>query len=237
MATTTAERVGYRTTVREMPSEERPRERLERYGAGTLTNAELLAILLRVGSTKENVIELANRLLREYGGLGGLLKADLEQLREAHGMGLAKATQVKAALELARRLNLLTPEARPQIKSPADVAQLLMLEMAYLAQEQLRVLCLDTKNYVVHQQVVYQGTVNSSVVRAAEVFKPAVVRTCPTIVVVHNHPSGDPTPSPEDVRTTEQLRRAGEALDIEVLDHIVIGQQRYVSMKERGLGF
>lgn len=125
--TTTAEQVGYRTTVREMPSEERPRERLERYGAGTLTNAELLAILLRVGSTRENVIELANRLLREYGGLGGLLKADLEQLREAHGMGLAKATQVKAALELARRLNLLTPEARPQIKSPADVAQLLML--------------------------------------------------------------------------------------------------------------
>lgn len=112
-----------------------------------------------------------------------------------------------------------------------------MIEMAYLAQEQLRVLCLDTKNYVVHQQAVYQGTVNSSVVRAAEVFKPAVVRTCPAIVVVHNHPSGDPTPSPEDVRTTEQLRRAGEALDIEVPDHIVVGQQRYVSMKERGLGF
>lgn len=234
---TTAERVGYRATVREMPSEERPRERLERYGAGTLTNAELLAILLRVGSVGENVIDLASRLLKEYGGLAGLLKADLEQLREAHGMGLAKATQVKAALELARRLNLLTPEARPQIKSPADVAQLLMIEMGYLAQEQLRVLCLDTKNYVVHQQVVYQGTVNSSVVRAAEVFKPAVVRTCPALVVVHNHPSGDPTPSPEDVRTTEQLRRAGEALDIDVLDHVVIGQQRYVSMKERGLGF
>lgn len=148
---TTAERVGYRATVREMPSEERPRERLERYGAGTLTNAELLAILLRVGSVGENVIELANRLLREYGGLAGLLKADLEQLRGAHGMGLAKATQVKAALELARRLNLLTPEARPQIKGPADIAQLLMIEMGYLAQEQLRVLCLDTKNYVVRK--------------------------------------------------------------------------------------
>jgi len=239
MATTAtaAEAVAYRTTVREMPSEERPRERLERYGAGTLTNAELLAILLRVGSTKENVIELASRLLREYGGLGGLLKADLHELCEAHGMGLAKATQVKAALELARRLNLLTPEARPQIKSPNDVAQLLMLEMAYLPQEQLRVLCLDTKNYVVHQQVVYQGTVNSSVVRVAEVFKPAVSRTCPAIVVVHNHPSGDPTPSPEDVRTTEQLRKAGELLDIELLDHIIIGQHRHVSLKERGLGF
>lgn len=112
-----------------------------------------------------------------------------------------------------------------------------MLEMAYLPQEQLRVLCLDTKNYVVHQQIVYQGTVNSSVVRAAEVYKPAVSRTCPAIVVIHNHPSGDPTPSPEDIRTTERLRQAGELLDIALLDHIVIGQQRFVSLKERGLGF
>ena len=124
--TATATQVPYRTTVREMPSDERPRERLERYGAGTLTNAELLAILLRVGSTRENVIELASRLLREFGGLGGLLAVDLPTLCATHGMGLAKATQVKAALELARRLNLLTPEARPQIKSPADVANLLM---------------------------------------------------------------------------------------------------------------
>ncbi len=232
-----AAEVAYRTTVREMPSDERPRERLERYGAGTLTNAELLAILLRVGSSKENVLELAARLLRDHGGLGGLLAADLPTLCASHGMGLAKATQLKAGLELARRLNLLTPEARPQIKSPGDAANLLMLEMAYLPQEQLRVLCLDTKNYVVHQQIVYQGTVNSSVVRAAEVFRPAVSRTCPALVVVHNHPSGDPTPSPEDIRTTERLRQAGELLDIELLDHIVIGQQRYVSLKERGLGF
>ncbi len=97
--------------------------------------------------------------------------------------------------------------------------------------------CLDTKNYVVHQQVVYQGTVNSSVVRVAEVFKPAITRTCPAIVVVHNHPSGDPTPSPVDIRTTEQVRKAGELLDIELLDHVIVGQQRWVSLKERGLGF
>jgi DNA repair protein RadC len=114
---------------------------------------------------------------------------------------------------------------------------LVMIEMAYLAQEQLRVLCLDTKNYVVHQQVVYQGTVNTSVVRAAEVFRPAVQRNSPAIVALHNHPSGDPTPSPEDVRTTEQLRQAGEVLDIELLDHIIIGQGKFVSLKERRLGF
>lgn len=232
-----ASSVTYHTTVREMPSDERPRERLERYGASTLQTAELLAILLRVGTPQENVIELSSRLLRVYGGLGGLLHVDFAQLCAEHGMGQAKAAQLKAALEIGRRLSVLEAGAKPQISSPADVASLLLLEMGYLAQEQLRVLCLDTKNYVVAQQVVYQGTVNSSVVRVAEVFKPAVSRTCPAIVVVHNHPSGDPTPSPEDVRTTEQLRKAGELLDIELLDHIVIGRQRYVSLKERGLGF
>jgi DNA repair protein RadC len=154
-----------------------------------------------------------------------------------HGLGQAKAAQLKAALELGRRLTLSGPEQRPQITNPRDVVNLLSLEMGYLAQEQLRVLCLDTKNRVVSQHTVYQGTVNSSVVRAAEVYKPAITRTCPAIVVVHNHPSGDPTPSPEDIRTTEQLRKAGELLDIDLLDHIILGQQRHVSLKERGLGF
>ncbi len=232
-----AARVAYHTTVRELPAEERPRERLLRYGPGTLQTAELLAIILRVGTTKENVLELSARLLREYGGLGGLLAADMAALCNEHGLGEAKVAQLRAALEVGRRLSVTAPEERPTITLPADVSVLLQADMAYLAQEQLRVLCLDTKNRVVHQQVVYQGTVNSSVVRVAEVFKPAVTRTCPAVVVVHNHPSGDPTPSPEDIRTTDQLRKAGELLDIELLDHIVIGHQRYVSLKERGLGF
>lgn len=229
--------VAYHTTVREMPTDERPRERLLRYGPGTLQTAELLAIILRVGTAKENVIELSARLLRQYDGLGGLLAADMATLCDEHGLGEAKVAQLRAALEIGRRLSVLAPSERPTISRPEDVATLLLGDMAFLSQEQLRVLCLDTKNHVVHQQVVYQGTVNSSVVRVAEVFKPAVTRTCPAVVVVHNHPSGDPTPSPEDVRTTDQLRRAGELLDIELLDHIVIGHQRYVSLKERGLGF
>lgn len=233
----TATRVAYHTTVREMPSDERPRERLERYGASTLANAELLAIILRVGTAQENVIELASRLLRQYGGLGGLLAAELPELCAEHGVGLAKATQLKAALELGRRLSVLVPEERPKITRPDDAVNLVQVEMGYLKQEQLRVLCLDTKNFVVAQQVVYQGTVNSSVVRVAEIYKPAITRTCPAIVVIHNHPSGDPTPSPEDIRTTEQLRKAGELLDIELLDHIIVGQHRWVSLKERGLGF
>lgn len=230
-------RVQYRTTVRDMPSDERPRERLERYGAATLQTSELLAIILRVGIKGENVIELATRLLRDYGGLGGLAAADMGQLCAEHGLGVAKAAQLKAALELGRRLSVLAPSERPQIVRPADIANLVSGEMAFLQQEQLRVLCLDTKNRVVWQQTIYQGTVNSSAVRAAEVFKPAVSRSSPAIVVVHNHPSGDPTPSSEDVRTTEQLVKAGEYLDIELLDHLVIGHSRFVSLKERGLGF
>ena len=224
-------------TVREMPSDERPRERLERYGAGALQTAELLAIILRTGVQGENVIDVSQRLLRDFGGLAGLMAADLPALCGAHGLGLAKAAQLKAAMEIASRLAALGPEQRPRISGPADVAKLLMIEMAYLAQEQLRVLCLDTKNHVVAQQTVYQGTVNSSAVRVAEVFRPAISRTCPSVIVAHNHPSGDPTPSPEDVRTTEQLRKAGELLDIELLDHIVIGRNQFVSLKERGLGF
>ncbi len=241
MATTTTtqpEATQYRAlTVREMPSDERPRERLERYGAGALQTAELLAILLRTGVHGENVIDLSQRLLRDFGGLAGLVAADLSDLCQTHGLGLAKASQLKAALEIANRLAALGPEQRLQITQPGDVARLLMLEMAYLAQEQLRVICLDTKNHVIAQQSVYQGTINSSAVRAAEVFRPAITRACLSIVVVHNHPSGDPTPSPEDVRTTEQLRKAGELLDIELLDHIIIGRHQFVSLKERGLGF
>lgn len=233
-----ADEVEYRVlTVREMPNDERPRERLERYGASTLQNSELLAILLRTGLPGENVIDLSTRLLRDFGGLAGLVSADLAELTKAHGLGPAKATQLKAALEIANRLAALGPEQRPQIREPGDVARLLMLEMAYLAQEQLRVLCLDTKHHVIAQHTVYQGTINSSAVRAAEVFRPAITRACLSIIVVHNHPSGDPAPSPEDVRTTQQLREAGALLDIELLDHIIIGRHQHVSLKERGLGF
>ena len=230
-------RIAYHTTVREIPSDERPRERLLRHGASTLQTAELLAIILRAGTRQENVIELSSRLLREYGGLAGLLTIDFAALCAEHGVGVAKAAQLKAALELGRRLSTLPPEARYQITSPESVARLVMGEMGYLEQEQLRVLCLDTKHFVVAQQVVYQGTANGSMVRVAEVFKPAVTRTCPAIVVVHNHPSGDPTPSDDDIRTTYQLRQAGELLDIELLDHVIVGRSKHVSLKELGLGF
>lgn len=228
----------YRTTIiREMPLEERPRERLEHYGAGALQTSELLAIIFGSGIPGENVVDLSVRLLRDFGGLSGLLSADVAQLRAQRGLGPAKALQLKAALEIGRRLSIISPDQKPKITCPADVANLVQLEMAFLKQEQLRVLCLDTKNQVLAQQMVYQGTVNSSAVRAAEVYRPAIARNAPAIIVLHNHPSGDPTPSPEDVRTTEQLRAAGDLLDIELLDHLIIGQGQFVSLKERRLGF
>lgn len=226
----------YQPTVREMPADERPRERLLQYGPATLQTAELLAIILRVGIPGENAVALAARLLREYGGIGGLARADLGELCGVRGLGPAKAAQLKAALELGRRLSV-TPDQRPQIQSPDDVFQLIGLDMSYLSQEQLRVICLDTKHFVIHQQTIYQGTLNSSVVRIAEVFKPAITRSCASIIVIHNHPSGDLTPSPEDIRTTKQLCEAGALLDIELLDHIIVGNGQKFSMKAHGLGF
>ena len=227
----------YVLTIREMNSEDRPRERLIYNGAAALNNAELLAIILRVGSKGENVVRLAEKLLSQQGGLLGLAQMSVESMAAISGMGIAKSTQVKAALELGRRLLLAGPNQRAQICSPADVANLLMLEMGFLEKEELRAVLLDTKNFVHRVAPVYAGSLNAAVIRVGEVFRDAVRANCAALIVVHNHPSGDPTPSPEDVRVTEQLVEAGKLLDIAVLDHVIIGRNRFVSLKERGLGF
>lgn len=229
--------VEYHPTIKDLPTSERPRERLQRYGAGSLSNSELLAIILRIGTKDESAINLAGRLLAEFGGLIGLAQASFAELCAQHGLGLAKAAQLKAALELGRRLLIASPEEHPQVKSPADAANLLLLEMSLLEQEHMRTMLLDTKNRVLATPTVYVGNINTSVVRVGELFREAIRQNCAAIIVAHNHPSGDPTPSPEDVKVTEQIVAAGRILDIEVLDHLVIGQQRYVSLKERGLGF
>ena len=227
----------YHLRIPDYPIEERPRERLKNYGAAALSNAELLAILLRVGSPGENVVALGMRLLREFDGLSGLAEANFNELLNVRGISLAKAAQLKAALELGRRLLLSSPDARPQITSPTDAANFLMLEMGSLPQENLRTILLDTKNRVLDSPTVYVGNVNSSIIRVGEVFRGAIRENATSIIVAHNHPSGDPTPSPEDVHVTRSLVEAGMLLGIEVLDHLVIGHQRFVSLKERGLGF
>lgn len=225
----------YRIT--DLATEERPRERLARLGAQSLSNAELLAILLRVGMPGENAVQVGQRLLQHFGGLSGLHRAPFEELCRQRGIGAAKAAQLKAAIELGRRLLLEAPGERPAITSPADAAALVLYDMSSLEQEHLRTILLDARNRVLDIVEVYKGSVTSSQVHVGELFKHAVRRNAPGLILVHNHPSGDPTPSPEDIAITRQVVQAGRLLNIAVLDHIVIGQGKWVSLKERGLGF
>ena len=229
--------VEYQPMIRDIPESERPRERLIHYGAGALSTSELLAILIRGGVQGENVVNLATRLLAQHRGLGGLARASFSELEETRGIGPAKVTQIKAAFELGRRLLVESPEERPQIRSPADAANLVMMEMSLLEQEHLRLLLLDTKNRVLEMPTVYIGNLNTSVIRVGELFRYALRANCAGMIVVHNHPSGDPAPSPEDVRVTERIVQAADLLDLDVLDHLIIGNQRFVSLKERKLGF
>ena len=225
----------YRIT--DLEEAERPRERLRRLGAQALTSAELLAILLRVGVPGENAVQVGQRLMQRFGGLTGLHRASIDDVCSEHGIGEAKAAQIKAAIELGRRLAAEAPEERPAVHSPQDAADLLRYEMSALEQEELRVVLLDNRNRLLGVDVVYRGSINSSQVRVGELFKAAIRRNAAAVIVAHNHPSGDPTPSPDDVAVTRAIVQAGKLLDIDVLDHIVIGAGKFVSLKERGLGF
>ena len=227
----------YTPTIKELPSSERPRERLLEYGVGALSTAELLAIILRTGTRDENVILLSHRILARFGNLAGMVQASTAEMISERGLGPAKVAQLKAALELGRRMLVESPEERPQIRSPADAANLVMTEMGLLEQEQLRVILLDTKNRVLATPTIYVGSLNTSLIRVGELFREAIRANCASLIVLHNHPSGDPTPSPEDVSVTRQIVEAGKLLDVEVLDHLIVGRQRFVSLKERGLGF
>jgi DNA repair protein RadC len=223
--------------IMDLHESDRPRERLASLGPQALSNAELIAILLRVGVRGESAVAVGQRLLNKFGGLSGLHRAPFKELMDQHGLGEAKASQIKAAIELGRRLTLESPEERPAINSPADAAALVQYEMSALEQEHLRVILLDRRNRVMETVEVYKGSVNSSQIRIGEVFKEAIRKNASAVVVVHNHPSGDPTPSPDDVAVTRAIVQAGKLLDVEVLDHLVIGQGRWISLKERGLGF
>ena len=230
--------VPYRLTIRQLPPTERPRERLREYGSRYLNNAELLAILLRTGVQGENAVDLGQRIIAEFEGLSGLARAEYAELCEQHGLGDAKTSEIIAALELGRRIASLAPEERAQISCPQDAANLVAAEMSLLAQENLVVLLLNTRNQVVARRTIYIGTVNSSAVRPAEVLRPAIRENAPSLIVIHNHPSGDPTPSPEDIKVTHDLFAAGKLMDIDLLDHLVIGSGgRFTSLKEKGLGF
>jgi DNA repair protein RadC len=224
-------------TIKDMNEEERPRERLAKLGPQSLSTAELLAILLRVGVVGETSVQVGQRLLQTFGGISGLHRASFDELSSQKGVKLAKAAQIKAAIELGRRLVLESPEDKPVVHSPVDAAVMVQYEMSALQQEELRVILLDTRNRVQFIETVYRGSVNSSQVRIAEIFKAAIRRNATSLIVIHNHPSGDPTPSPDDIAITHAILQAGELLDVKLLDYIIIGSGRFVSMKERGLGF
>lgn len=227
----------YRLMIRDLPVGERPRERLRDRGAGSLSNAELLAVLMRTGSAAESVLDQAARLLADFGGLDGLSRVAYGDLCDVHGFGEAKASQLLAAMELGKRVGANATSDRPVIREPRDAADLLTPEMAALDQEHFKVLVLNSKNQVMAMPTVFIGSVNSTTVRTAEVFREAVRRNCPAVIVAHNHPSGDPSPSGADIAVTRELVVAGRALEIEVLDHMVIGRSGFVSLKQRGLGF
>jgi DNA repair protein RadC len=224
-------------TLKELAPDERPRERLLMRGAASLTNGDLIAIILNTGTQGETVTALAQRLLSENDGLLGLMKMDAVDLARIHGLGPAKAAKLKAALEIAARVVALGPDQRPMIGSPDDVVNLVGIEMATLDQEQLRVVVLDTKHRVLAIRTIYQGSVNQAQVRIAEVFREAIRHNAVALIAVHNHPSGDPTPSAADVALTAELARAGDLLDVDVLDHLIIGRGRHSSLRRLGLGF
>ena len=233
---------GQQWLIRDLPSGERPRERLKKYGASSLSNAELLAIIWRTGSSgreRASVLAVAHQALSEFRSLTGLAQASVPELTGVAGVGEVKALEVAAAFELGKRLVTADCADRPAVRSPRDVVILVLHDMALLEQEELWMLLLNSKNHVLAIRRLYRGTLNSSTVRVAELFRAAIRENCASVIVVHNHPSGDPTPSPEDVKLTAEAVKAGQLLDIEVLDHVVIGngRDRYVSLKERGLGF
>lgn len=220
-----------------LPKSDLPRERLKKLGAGALKTEELVAILLRTGTRGENVLHLAERLLRVKGGLSELARLPFSEITRIKGVGETKATQLYAAFELGRRLLVASPEDRPVVKSPQDAVNLLT-DMCVLEQEVMRTLLLDRKNRVLAVPTIYRGSLHTTVVRVNELFREAVRENASAIIVAHNHPSGDPTPSAEDIAVTREIVQAGKILDIDVLDHVVIGSgNKYVSLKERGLGF
>lgn len=223
--------------MRELPIDERPRERLASRGPAALSTAELIGLVWGSGARGANVLELATEALARHGSLSDFAAALPDELARQPGVGPARAAQLVAAFELGRRLLADWPTGRWQARTPKDVADRLVLQMGRLEREELRVVLLNTKNVATELLTVYQGNVSASVVRIGELFRDAVRRNANGLILVHNHPSGDPTPSPDDLHLTAEAVAAGRLLDVAVLDHLIIGHDAYVSLRDRGVAF
>jgi len=223
-------------TIMEIPKDERPREKLIKYGSKSLSNSELIGILLRVGSKKDTAITLGQKILRENEkGLLNLVNATPESLNKYHGISNAKAATLLAAVELGKRISTTKAEDTFKITSPQDVSALVMEDMRYYKKEYFKIILLDTKNKVIDIMTISIGSLNSSIVHPREVFLEAVKKSSASIVLLHNHPSGEVQPSREDINITQRLIKAGEIMGIKVLDHIIIGDGKYLSFKEENI--
>ncbi|WP_275092322.1 RadC family protein [Shimazuella soli] len=220
--------------IRDLPTGERPRERMMRLGQAYLSNAELIALLLRTGTAGLSATHLAETLLSKTGGLRGLANMSLAELTQLKGIGPAKAIQLVAGLELGRRFTRVQPVEKQRMQTPEDVASFVMDEMRYLTQEHFVCIYLDTKHCVIEKKCVFIGSLDAAVVHPREVLRAAISASASAFICVHNHPSGDPSPSREDIEVTELLYQASITVGIDLLDHIIIGDQRFISLKERG---
>lgn len=220
--------------IDEMNKEDKPRERLIQYGPKNLSNCELLAILINTGRKGYSSIEIANELLKNQISLKELKNMSVQNLTQYKGIGLQKAVTLRAAFELGERMNATSLAQRVKIKSPQDVANMMMSKMKDLNQEHFVALFLNSKNIVIKEEIIYVGTLNSSIIHPREVFSAAIKYSSNSIIVLHNHPSGDVTPSKEDISTTIRLKECGQILGIELLDHIIIGENEYKSLSEEG---
>lgn len=222
--------------VIDIPKEERPIEKLLINGPEVLSNAELLAVILRTGTRGENVISLSTRILSEFDGLNGLLDIGISEITSIKGIKNIKASQILAMGELFRRFNSLNLIREDKnISSPRDIAKLLMNEMMSLRQEILKLIMLDTKNNIIGIKDVFKGSLNTSIVHPREIFKEALKKSSSSIIICHNHPSGDPTPSKEDINITLRLKECSRIMGIDLLDHLIIGKDKFVSLKEKGI--
>jgi DNA repair protein RadC len=226
--------VAARLSVREIPSEDRPRERLLSHGASALSSTELLAVLLQTGTSAASVTDLAGRLLAAFGSLEGLSQARPDELTRQAGIGPTKASAVLAAFELGRRVQAAPAARRPAIRTPGDVAALVGPQMRHLDREHFRAVLLNTRHEVLDVTSVAVGGLDSAPIHPREVFKEAIRRSAAAVILVHNHPSGTPEPSADDLRITTRLQQAGRVVGIEVLDHVIIGDGQFVSLRERG---
>lgn len=223
--------------VKDLPLEERPREKLIAKGAKALSNAELLAILLRTGTKEDSVMRVAEKLLIAYkdSGLAAIAQLSLREFGKIKGIGKVKAITVLAALELGTRLAESPSRGRWTVRSPKDVADYVMARLRYESKENFIIMLLNTKNHVLATPTISVGSLSASIVHPREIFREAIHHAAASIILIHNHPSGDPSPSKEDIVVTENLVKAGQLMDIAVLDHIIIGDNRYTSLKEKGI--